>query len=1029
VTVQTMMRTSVQLIVHLSGVSDGIVRLIAVRTQEYTAASDVLVALSQSRYYWSVSAQTPVTASVDGLLPYTKYDVYCAATSSAGVPMQRAAVLSSKTALRTLCCKTVTVAAALPLTTYPGTALSSAISVTLDASPTEAVGIAVGLISAVDGNSGGVALLPASLRYTNSSSVSAAPQRMQLTALSPGSYTLIATVTGPSAQEYRFAYLGPTQLTVLSPDAIPAVPRLLQAVFSDDGSYVSLTFDSATDRAGLYGTFPCSAVLRSSAANCQWSGDSDLRLYSKATAAEGAVIVGSNVTVVAGKIRARCTSSQGGGQCASYLAVQNTTVAVAAPAVPVVPSVVIVAPAAIGGCNALTLDLTGSAGAAGRPWSCSGFEVVTSPDSVVAAARLRQFLTRNYTLSPPTPVPSAELEKGYAYTIKVTLCNFLMACGSAVHTVTVALSEQPIPIVTIAGQRTRTMYRAEALSVLVDAYTQSCSGGRSSANLLYSWTATQLLPGASRYTNATVQSSSQNPAVFKLPAYTLSVGATYTLTVSVLSTQSSRRASAAVQVQVLQSDLVAVLKGGSTRYVVVGEVITLDASSSYDKDYPGVALGSGTVAYAWSCLTVAPVASASCAAELGAASLIRPGVINVTSTYTALNTTSVITVTVSDATRSSAVQMRVIILQAPSPRLEITPAGSTSNVNTGKPLTLLGSLYLLAPCAATWSVDNPTIVLSGVARTPVQQLLLPTLNKAAVTLNLVLRPNVLPQRSTLQFSLSCGSATTAVSVTTNGAPMPGSFVVYPAAGQELVTVFTFAASQWSDPDVPLTYLFGFKSAVCVSNLVIVSRTEVSYATTSLPAGDVSRADAVDCSLRVFDALEAYSDLTTSTAVRTITDSAQSSQLLLDLIQSSAGTIEAAKSALAVASTVLNAVNCTGAPDCVALNRSPCQRTSGQCGVCLAGYVGDSGDRNSLCVLPSSAAAMSTVKVCGRNCSFHGECVHLSRVTGTLVRLCALVDTTCEATCSCTDQYSGEFCEIASDSLHSRRAVRSNLVRA
>jgi hypothetical protein len=939
-------------------------------------------------------------------------------------------ILTTKQPLRTVCCKLITVTVQHPATINIGQEQARAVTVVLEAPPSASLAIAV-QYAGRDQSSAGVQLLPPSLRYDNRSAVGTSKD-VRLTALGAGNFTLVVSVTGPSVDEYRVYYAGSRRLAVLPADATPAVPQLLQAAFSNDGSYVTLSFDSTTDRAGLYGTLRCNALLQFSGAStvqCQWFSDNQLRIYSAAVGAGAALGVGANVTLLANTVRARCTDAQrASGQCASYLATASTAVIVAAPSAPTLPSVVISAPSSIGGCNSLTIDLAGSVGAAGRLWDSVYFAVSTMPASTEATERLLQFLSRNYTLSPPLSVPSAVLAKGYTYSIKVTLCNFLKACGSSTKAVAVAESAAAVPVVTIAGQSVRTVYRTEPLSSVADAYVQSCNGGKTSLGVQYSWAATQLLPGDFTFTNATLRSISQNPTVFKLPAYTLTVGAAYTLSITALSTASGQRSTATVQLKVLQSDLVAVLKGGSARYAVVGEVVTLDASTSYDKDYPQQALTNSALSYVWRCLTVAPVLSATCAVTLLEAIPGHSSVINVTSTYTALNTTSVVSVTVSDSSRSSTVQVRIIVLQAPSPRLTISAVGPTDNVNTGKPFTLLGSLYLLAPCPAAWSIDDPTIALTTAARTPVQQLMLPGIRITGLPFNLVIKSDALPQRATLQFTLSCGSTTATTTVTTNGAPLPGSFSVKPASGTELSTTFTFAATQWSDPDLPLTYQFGFQSAVSLSNLVIVSRSELSYATSSLPAGAVSRANMVDCSLRIFDSLGAFADTAAVVSVATQDDGDKASQLVLELLKSSADSVEGVKRALAVGSSVINAANCTAAPNCARFNRRPCRMTSGQCGTCLDGFAGDAGDRNRLCVaVTAPAAQLSATKGCAYNCTGHGQCIFVSKVTGAAVTKCTLADTGCDATCACTDDYSGEFCEIDPVTLRRRREVRSNLI--
>lgn len=61
--------------------------------------------------------------------------------------------------------------------------------------------------------------------------------------------------------------------------------------------------------------------------------------------------------------------------------------------------------------------------------------------------------------------------------------------------------------------------------------------------------------------------------------------------------------------------------------------------------------------------------------------------------------------------------------------------------------------------------------------------------------------------------------------------------------------------------------------------------------------------------------------------------------------------------LDVASSSLNAANCTTAPDCEALNRYECGandlREDNTCGECLEGTVGIMGPDNSQCVDPAS----------------------------------------------------------------------------
>jgi hypothetical protein len=868
-------------------------------------------------------------------------------------------------------------------------------------------------------------LFPAALRV-DTTAQPGSRQNVQLTALVPGEYTLFANVSGLTTHEYAITYVGSRNLTVLSPDATPAGPQLLRAVFGGDGSYVTLSFDSATDRGGLYGTFPCRALLQfvgDRNARCEWFSDNLLRVYPVATTEEESrkgLNVNSNITLLALKVHAQCVVP-GDARCELYDPIPTNLVYVAAPASTIAPKVYIAAPAAFAACGSLVVDMSGSDGAGGRPWSRVQFTVTTSPFSREKAMRVQLFLSRNYTISPPTPVPSSELTPGHVYTIKATLCNFLGSCGTGVKAIAVlSPTADSAPLVHFPGQSIRSVYRTNPWSIAAIATVPPCPGNPLAARLMYSWSSVAVTDGESTPQNVTVRSTSQDPAVFKVSAYTLSVGATYTITATVRSSISSTQSRAIVQVTVLQSDLVAVLTGGSHRYITVGELVTLDASSSYDKDYPGLALSPSEVSCRWICVTLMPVASPSCAVAV-APNPSNDFAVEITAPLAALNSTSQISVVVSDGARTSTAQVLVTVVDTPRPRLQINSDGTAA----GKTLVLLGSLYLSEPCAAHWSVNDPTIQLSAVSRTPVRQYLLPVAG-AAVSFNLAVPLSALPQRASLLFQLSCDGTSTTATVTTNGAPLPGLFTVTPPRGEELTSTFVFAASLWTDPDLPLMYQFGFISSVSDSNLVIVGKSEVTFASTTLPAGGNGT---TVCSLRTFDSFGAYTEVLARVIVAPSAGTTQRDLLLLGLIQADDGSVDSIKTTLAVATEVLNGVNCTGAPSCDGLHRSACRMTTGQCGPCLDGYVGDAGDRNTLCVLAEQADAHLIPKACSNNCTSHGACIYVSKVTGRVLSSCGLSEATCDAICACAHPYSGDFCELDPVMLMSRRELRSYLIQS
>jgi hypothetical protein len=277
-------------------------------------------------------------------------------------------------------------------------------------------------------------------------------------------------------------------------------------------------------------------------------------------------------------------------------------------------------------------------------------------------------------------------------------------------------------------------------------------------------------------------------------------------------------------------------------------------------------------------------------------------------------------------------------------------------------------------------------------------------------------------------------------------------VVNPASGNELSDIFTFSAQQWSDPDIPLTYQFGFESATSLSNMAIVSKSEFSYASSTLPAGRSDEGLRVKCILQVFDSLSAVTDQRTPVVVRPVSVQAKSSSLL-QLLRSSTGSVDSAKNIISVVSSAINSANCSAVVNCTDMHRGACLKTSGECGPCQPDFIGDDGDRSTVCIpamyamLNGTDTACATAadcldwqlcdlstqtctapsKSCSRNCSGHGECRFVSRVTGDLLSGCKVNSLNCETVCSCVEGYSGAACELDAVVLQQRREVRSNLI--
>eukprot|EP01032_Pedospumella_encystans_P039154 gene39154-biopygen1189 len=231
---------------------------------------------------------------------------------------------------------------------------------------------------------------------------------------------------------------------------------------------------------------------------------------------------------------------------------------------------------------------------------------------------------------------------------------------------------------------------------------------------------------------------------------------------------------------------------------------------------------------------------------------------------------------------------------------------------------------------------------------------LPSSTLQSNTIYLVIAANTLPGRSTLTFSLTAhvpraGLQTVAsVSVAVNAPPLPGTFVVTPANGTEIVDTFQFLAEQWFDSDLPLLYQFAYMSSSGFEETVR-SKLETAFGSSVLPAGLASQNFSVTCVVNVFDSHSAVvSSSYPVTVFKQQPDSGFSlSRFVTDGLMESASSVDGLKQATSLGSYLLNEVDCSAAPDCSSLNRHACYRTANTCGECLSDtYVGDSGDSNT-----------------------------------------------------------------------------------
>jgi hypothetical protein len=1013
-----------------------------------------------------VAHSNVVIVSLANLIPSTNYTVLCSTKSLSGISLSLPLSLSQNAKFETSCCKTISVSLSF-LTVYEFSNTLNAVNIKISSSPSTTLKAELLLISDSDSSStSSSTVLVASNLYPTQFSIASSSSALTSTfsAGTPGNYRILLSISGSASREFSVTYTTSNVVKVISALTEPPTPSFQTATFSNDGSYIIVTFDQPTNMGGYSNSFPCSSLfsfLGIASSTCLWKDTSNINIYQSASSSANSLDIGKNITLLSTAIlKAYCPSSITSQLCSTWKTIPGKTVKITAPTSVVSPMISVSAPTILAPCQSFTLDLTSSSGNAGRSWKSMIFTISQFP-KVSSVQPLYNYLVKNYTYSPPGVIPSTLLSRGTTYTIGVTLCNFLQACSTKSASITIMKNETLIPVVSIKGATSISTYRSYPLQIKSKAYTESCTGETPFSNLKYSWKLTFLSSTIASSSNITegmmkrITSTSQNPAYFSLAGYTLPAGAVYQLIVSVTSSLSNEVSTSPVIITVQQGALIAVINGGSNKIIQTNVVSTIDGSNSYDQDVNGL---TGTLAgfsYSWDCYQLKPAFQSNCSNSLlfiGSTTSQKLQISPVNDL--AINSTSQVTMTIYDNTRTASATMSVFITTKDINSITITTSQQQlTSISTSNNVIISSTMKIVSSCTAIWSINDASLTLASIAGTTIQQAF--KTGASFQPFNLLIKADTFPQRASLLLTLTCGLGTSSVQLTTNGAPLPGSFSSNPTSGDELSTSFVLFADSWSDSDLPITYQFGFISPSTGAKMVVLGRSSGISTSTVLPAGHEASQFAVTCSLQVYDVFNASTTSSLVVAVHPISGAQQQTQLINLLASSTSSSldVDSQKALISVVSSVINRINCTVPINCSTLHRSGCLNTPNTCGTCLSGYTGDSGDRNTKCVDLSSFSApslSSTVciidancsnslqscinatcvyspKTCPNDCSGSGTCLFRSVSTGVSVSDCRLNDASCESFCHCNDGFYGSSCSLNEAELVAIQAVRSALV--
>ena len=360
-----------------------------------------------------------------------------------------------------------------------------------------------------------------------------------------------------------------------------------------------------------------------------------------------------------------------------------------------------------------------------------------------------------------------------------------------------------------------------------------------------------------------------------------------------------------------------------------------------------------------------------------------------------------------------------------------------------------------AGCLASWTFEGDAAADAALQAQAMSSNLpyaqLSALTSSRVYLSLL--GSALDARKAYTLQLSCLGQQTyaAVTVIANGAPLPGWLDVSPSAGVELATPFALAAPGFSDAegDYPLLYAFGYLTP-SGAFVLLRRRREVAFAQqVLLPAGAQESGRSLAAVAQVFDFYSAHASITAAvtvtrlgantTAPTTAPTTTYFRSVYTEVVNSynsSAGSDELLLGLAAAVHSVLNAPNCSLAPNCSSLNRSPCAdgETDHACGPCEAGFSGDAGPYGvGRCHNGSAADALifalanNQSKRCVADCSGQGQCLFFLTSTGDTVDSCYEYDSSCSPRCSCHPFLRGASCALPREVLYTKSALRQRLL--
>ena len=256
---------------------DGIVFCGAFDSYNALDASNIYSSI-ESQNYLSPSEHNISVVNILSLFPSRFYKVYCMTKSKTGVYMAINKVLGTLTTVKTKCCQIVT-ASLMSNKAVVNKIYSQYLSISYTSIPMKNISILINvqLVSSPSNSPFDTLFYPKSfspIRYNDEKPILLTSQ---LFAKQSGVYLVSISIISNNTVDYQIQYNNVNNknfiLNVYKATQIPLYPTLISAQYSNDGSYIQITFDINTNRGNIYSSFFCDDLFKFTCdvtSTCQW---------------------------------------------------------------------------------------------------------------------------------------------------------------------------------------------------------------------------------------------------------------------------------------------------------------------------------------------------------------------------------------------------------------------------------------------------------------------------------------------------------------------------------------------------------------------------------------------------------------------------------------------------------------------------------------------------------------------------------------------------------------------------------------